>query len=224
VIEARDAARRLAPALAMVAALAALVPAPASALDLEAEVGTSSASFGGDHFATASTRTGITAGVDTRWPLAHRCSLRTGLQYVERGAVLGSEDYIAFSGVVSGALKVTDELAYAEVPLLFGWSPGQSGGVRVTLFGGPAVAFKLSEWLHETGALEVKIRRNDLQDEDLLGIVGAGMETTIGHRRVLAEASYDEGLVNVLRPEAGGDSVRNNGLRVRVGCSWRVHS
>jgi len=207
---------------ALGAMLAASLAAPARALDLEATAGVSESSFGGEHFPTASTRNGITVGVAGRWTLAPHFSVRSGLQYVERGAVLGSEDFINFSGVPSGALHVTDELAYAEVPALLGWSPAASGGVRLTLFGGPAIAFKLSEWLHETGAIEVKIRRDDLQDEDVLGVLGAGLETLIDGQRLMAEASYDQGLVNVLRPEAGDDTLRNTGLRVRVGVAWTV--
>ena len=182
-------------------------------------LGTSITQFAGEHFPSGGARDGVTLGVAVRWPVSPSWSFRTGAAYVERGALEGSESYYSLADQPAGVVRVTYELGYAEVPAVLGWSlPARSA--RITVFGGPALAVKLSEWVHQTGAAEVKVRRNDLMAEDLLGQVGVALETTYAGRRVLAEAIYDEGLVNVLRPVAGNDSVRNTGLRVLVGAGW----
>jgi len=187
--------------------------------ELQVVLGTSIAQFAGGHFPSGGPRDGVTVGAAVRLPMSNRWSFRSGAAYVERGTVLGSETYYSLADQPDGTDKLTYELAYAEIPAQFGWEVPVRGA-QVTFFAGPALAFKLSEWVHQTGTQEVKVRHDDMIGGDALGEMGVAIETLYAGHRVLAEAIYDEGLVNVLRPIAGGDSVRNTGLRVQLGTAW----
>jgi len=209
--------RAILAAAATLLAAAALSP-PATGADLEIAGGLSNASLLGSGVNGGSSRSGTSFLVEVRWPQGPRFSWRSGLGYVERGMVPGSETYLGPAG--AGTVNETIELAYLEAPLLLGWSPPVHSRTHVTLFAGPAVAFKLSEWLHQTGVQEVKIKRADFQDEDVLGCVGANVEIPFPARYLFAEARVDAGLVDVLRPTAASGSARTFGMRLLLGYGW----
>jgi len=210
-------AGRLAQAAAIVLALGGAT-GPSSATDLEVLGGVSIASLTGTAVNGGTSRSGVSVGPQARWPLAPRWSFTTGLAYVERGMVAGDATYLGPAG--AGTVKETIELAYAEVPLLFAWSTPRTPGTCVRLFAGPMVAVKLNEWLHQTGVQEVKLRRSDFQDADLLACMGARIEVPWPPRYVFAEGRVDAGLVNELRPTASEGSARTTDLRVMLGCGW----
>lgn len=163
----------------------------------------------------AEARLGVAVGAFVQVALGAHAAFDVGLGFNQRGYQIDFDDFFGDSGPEI-------RLSYVEVP------------VAVT------GRFRAGGDLHMRGRLGIigallvgaSIRENDSSDDvatsfksnDVLVVVGGGVETTIGSQLVFAEISYDIGLRNVavVNPDRrfANGPIRNRVLTLRFGVGF----
>ncbi len=152
-------------------------------------------------------RTGITAGAFVTLPVAEPFSVQLEGLFTQKGAAFNQ------FGVTG-----TTKLDYFEVPVLFVFStaPPRSGGTSIQVFGGPAVAFKISA--KGTGSFEGETTNVDIPDEDIKSVdLGVAVGAGVAFGRLTIDGRYTIGLSNISTDESDSANVRNRSLAVLAG-------
>jgi len=163
---------------------------------------------------------GLVVGVFGRWDISPVLQMQPELLFAQKGA-----NYDADFGF--GQAKGSMALSYIEVPVLVRWVAFPDSRFRPALLGGGAFSLLISSThdysttgrnpSEQTGADLNNIRRFDL------GLVlGFELELEAFGRTFIAEARYEEGLVDVDESDEG-DSVRNRTFSITLGLFWEGH-
>ncbi len=177
-------------------------------------------------------RVGFQIGAYLTHPLSGALSVQPELHYIQKGVKLDFDtndpDF-----PLSGALTI--KLAYLEVPLLLrydmGQGTGKGTGIRPFIVAGPSFAYRMSCQLGiESSEFDAdqdcdaddgdETTANDqLKKFDAGGIVGAGLQGTVGGRTLSAQLRYSRGFVTIAK-EAGDASPKNTGISVIFGIGF----
>lgn len=160
---------------------------------------------------SVTSRTGVTAGGLVSFPLGGLISLQPELLYVGKGAKFES-----------GGSSATLNMAYVEVPVLLVITPGVQGSVRPSIFGGGAIAFKLSCNLSGGGSSDSCTNQGiDTKGVDYGVVFGAGLGFSVGTGELQFDGRYDLGLgkIDNSSPPA---AISNRGIVVTAGYLFRI--
>lgn len=140
-------------------------------------------------------KTSFTIGGFVAFPLGDSAFLQPEFLYTRR-----------VTNAVDDSLDINTEIKfdYLEIPLLFKFSRGGSGGTSPTLYAGPQVAIELGAKAKDQAlGVEVDIAE-ELVDVEFGIVIGGGID--FGQRAYI-DARYFLGLSNIVK-----DDVFNNGI------------
>ncbi len=164
---------------------------------------------------SSTTRSGLAAGGFFRLGFGP-ASLQTELLYVQKGG--GGE--VSIPG--EGSASIDLELDYVEVPVLLRLAV-PVGLFRSYIFAGPAVSFEVGCQVRfeVLGESETEDCEDDFDRSttDVGVMAGAGFALPVGIGRILLEARYNVGLVNLEDDPEGNNDIKNRALNVFAGFS-----
>ena len=176
------------------------------------------ASVGGEDVDETKSRTTFMAGLFAEIPVSNVFSVQPEALYTMKGPNLTDPD---------GSIR----FAYLEVPVLLrvniptgGSMNGSGSGVRPHLYAGPAVAFKMSCSLHESGASsnpdcdDPSVDFVEFKSTDLGAVFGGGVDIgdfTVGARFTL-------GLTNIIDSSDPSEDAKHRVLSAYAAYGFRL--
>ena len=172
------------------------------------------------------TRTGAVVGIGLRYRVSARVDLQSGMLYAQRG---GRYDVVFrdfLSGYVLGTGVSRYVLDYLEVPLLVRLRVLAPGRARISLLGGPGVAFKVRGRKVYT---DLEFDRPDVPEERMALAswarnvtaslsLGAGLDWPVGDLGFSLDVLYGHGLVDL--QDGDGATVKQRSFTVLCGTSF----
>lgn len=165
---------------------------------------------------SSTTRSGLAAGAFYRLGFGP-ASLQAELMYVQKGGGVEGTDPDFGTG------ELTLELDYVEIPVLLRLAIPAGMLLRPYVYGGPAVAFEVGcqaritfDGLSISGDCDDDFDRRTV---DVGMMFGGGVGLPVGVGRILLEARYNVGLVNLPDDPEDGPDVKNRALNVLAGFS-----
>ena len=158
-------------------------------------------------------RVGFAGGGFLRIDVRGRVGLQTELLYTMKGATT-QMDLTDQSGNLVGTATTTYQIDYLEIPVLLRVTVGGAGPVQPSLLLGPSLGVKLRSRLAYDGpGPDMSGDLNQVKDTDFGLVGGVGLEFGHTPARMLLDARYTLGLMNVYALElmnvAGPPTVLN---------------
>ncbi len=123
----------------------------------------------------------------------------------------------SIAGFLDETMKISMELDYLEIPLLFKLSVPTQGGIKPWLFAGPAVAINLSAKSKvEYGVVSEDADMENIKETDLGLVVGGGFDLGT----LVIEARYTLGLTSIEDFEIGETDLKNAVVSIMAGISF----
>jgi hypothetical protein len=173
------------------------------------------ATLRGDDVENTSRSTGFHVGGMLLIDLAGPVDVQPEILYTQKGSQI--EDFILDVGGGDQAVQdATFRLNYLQINGLVRYSP-PTGPVRPVFFGGPYLAFELSEEIDvESGDSSVMgtSETEFFSSTDVGAVIGGGVEAALGFGTLQVDVRYVPGLTDL--PEGGG-SVSSDNIGISVG-------
>jgi len=153
---------------------------------------------------------GLCAGGFIQFNISKVFAVQPEFLYTMKGARMEDE-------IVGETLKVAYNLSYLEVPVLVKFMIPTPGGVKPSLFVGPAIAFKLSAKMKIELARAEDLREDvseDMEDTGFGLIIGGGLD--FGKLRF--DVRYSLGLTSISIDES--EEIKNGVISLKVGFSF----
>ena len=152
---------------------------------------------------------GLCAGGFIQFNLSNVLTIQPEFLYSMKGARMEEE-------VLGETLKVAYNLSYLEVPVLVKFMIPTPGGVKPSLFVGPAVAIKLGakmkvEYAGDTDEDDVS---DDVENTEFGLIIGGGLD----FGKIMFDVRYNLGLTTLSIYE--DEEIKNRGISFKVGFSF----
>ena len=123
------------------------------------------------------------------------------------------EALLSIKGAKDGA--TTYKFTYLEIPVLARYNFASSAHARASVFGGPAVAFRLQAKASGGQAGDLK---DAVESIDMGAVVGAGVEIN----KLVVDARYEFGLLNLLKNATDmTEFIKNQCITVMVGVRFK---
>ncbi|MEO7274593.1 MAG: porin family protein [Vicinamibacterales bacterium] len=151
-------------------------------------------------------RLGLVAGGFVTWPLGARLALQPEALFTQKGAK-----------VEEGGGTLTQQLDYLDVPVLIQYRLSGSDARHLSVFGGPAIGFKLRARSRASfGGTSVEEDVSDQVTSTDLSIVGG-----VGYHRgrLSIEGRYAWGVSDIDKDTADDVTIRTRGISFLAG--WR---
>lgn len=147
-----------------------------------------------DPLVNSTSRLGFGGGGWIAIPIGPRLSVQPEVNYVQKGAKLGTIEFTDMGGTVIGSFDLTQVVDYIEVPVLLR-VPLPSGGLVSPYFvGGPVLGLEVSEKLKLSGTASTSTGTSFFKSADFGAALGAGIELGRGPLRGTLETRYTLGL------------------------------
>ena len=152
---------------------------------------------------------GLCAGGFIQFNISKVLAIQPEFLYTMKGARMEEE-------VLGETLKVAYNLSYLEVPVLVKFMIPTPGGVKPSLFVGPAVAIKLGakmkvEYAGDTDEDDVS---DDVENTEFGLIIGGGLD----FGKIMFDVRYNLGLTTLSIYE--DEEIKNRGISFKVGFSF----
>jgi len=152
---------------------------------------------------------GLCAGGFIQFNISKVLAIQPEFLYTMKGARMEEE-------VLGETLKVAFNLSYLEVPVLVKFMIPTPGGVKPSLFVGPAIAFKLDAKMKMelAGQTDEEDLSDDMKDTEFGLIIGGGLD----FGKLTFDVRYNLGLTTLSEYE--GEEIKNGVISLKVGFSF----
>lgn len=189
----------------------AVSPAAAQITGKGAKLGLSLANMSGDDIEENDAKLGFALGGFVTYSISEAFSVQPELLFVQKGTKWSEGD-----------AKLVFRLSYLELPILAKYSFAAGPNMKVFVFGGPAIAFKIGatsyfEWEGESETDDIE----DMKALDLGLAFGAGIQMPFNNLLLSLDARYTLGLTDCFE-EIDGEtvSVKNGAFLILAGIGF----
>jgi hypothetical protein len=186
-------------------------------MNIGVKVGINDATTGGAD-ASSQSITSFNAGMFATFNVAGLLALQPELLYTMKGYKASYPVMDEVGPIPFGSGNVTAKISYLEIPVLLKLNTSSLSIIRLNIFAGPEVAFKLSSKA-TSGSPSSEQDLQNINSTDFGIIVGAGININLPITTLMADIRYDIGM-RALDSSSNPPDIKNRVLTLNVGVEF----